>query len=134
MFESIPGVVQASAKKAVWCDSYYNTRVSTFTIEITILVNNWKNCVESYVYICSIGRGCIDEILAGVNNITEDITKEPETAGELVAFNFLLDKLESRVAFLEERLEYLRELYDLMGEYNIPIPPDDMTEYLGIQF
>lgn len=43
----------------------------------------------------------------------------------------MLDGLEGRVANLEERLEYLRELYDLMGEFNIPIPPDDMTEYLG---
>ncbi|XP_053624487.1 dynein axonemal heavy chain 6 isoform X1 [Plodia interpunctella] len=79
-----------------------------------------------------IGRDCIDEILAGIDNITEDITKEPETAGELVAFNFMMDGLEGRVVFLEERLEYLRELYDLMGEFNIPIPPDDMTEYLGL--
>lgn len=44
----------------------------------------------------------------------------------------MLDGLESRVAFLEERLEYLREMYDLMGEFNIAIPPDDMTEYLGM--
>lgn len=43
----------------------------------------------------------------------------------------MLDGLESRVVFLEERLEYLRELYDLMGEYNMPVPPDDMTDYLG---
>lgn len=52
----------------------------------------------------------------------------------MVAFNYMLDGLESRVAFLEERLEYLREMYDLMGEFNIPIPPDDMTEYLGLWF
>lgn len=35
------------------------------------------------------------------------------------------------MAVLEERLEYLRELYDLMGEFNIGIPPDDMNEFLG---
>lgn len=58
--------------------------------------------------------------------------REPETAAELVAYNFMMDGLEARVAFLEERLEYLRELYDLMGEYNIPISPDDMTDYLGM--
>ncbi|XP_026758308.2 dynein axonemal heavy chain 6 [Galleria mellonella] len=79
-----------------------------------------------------IGHDCIEEILNGIENITEDITKEPESAGELVAFHYMLDGLESRAAFLEDRLEYLRELYDLMGEFNIPIPPDDMTEYLGL--
>ncbi|KAI8430876.1 hypothetical protein MSG28_001009 [Choristoneura fumiferana] len=79
-----------------------------------------------------IGHACIEEILSGVDNINEDITKEPETAGELVEFNFMLDTLEGRVAFLEERLEYLRELYDLMGEFNMMIPPDDMTDYLGL--
>ncbi|XP_021206053.2 dynein axonemal heavy chain 6 isoform X1 [Bombyx mori] len=79
-----------------------------------------------------IGRECIDGILEGVENISGDITKDPETASELVAFNFMLDGLESRVAFLEERLEYLRELYDLMGEFNIPIPPEDMTQFLGL--
>lgn len=84
-----------------------------------------------YLYF-SIGRECIDGILEGVENISGDITKDPETASELVAFNFMLDGLESRVAFLEERLEYLRELYDLMGEFNIPIPPEDMTQFLGI--
>ncbi|XP_028179118.1 dynein heavy chain 6, axonemal [Ostrinia furnacalis] len=79
-----------------------------------------------------IGHDCIAEILSGIDNITEDISKEPETAGELVAFNFMMDGLEPRVVFLEERLEYLRELYDLMGEFNLPIPPDDMTDYLGL--
>ncbi|RVE44268.1 hypothetical protein evm_011063 [Chilo suppressalis] len=79
-----------------------------------------------------IGHDCIAEIVSGIENITEDITKEPESAGELVAFNFLMDGLELRVVYLEERLEYLRELYDLMGEFNIPIPPDDMTDYLGL--
>ncbi|VVC96959.1 unnamed protein product, partial [Leptidea sinapis] len=79
-----------------------------------------------------IGRTCIDEILAGIGYINDDISKEPETAGELVDYNFLLNGLEPRVAVLEERLEYLRELYDLMGEFNIVIPPDDMTDYLGL--
>ncbi|XP_063373463.1 dynein axonemal heavy chain 6 [Cydia amplana] len=79
-----------------------------------------------------IGRAAIDEIVAGAESINDDISKEPETAFELVQFNFMLDSLEGRLAYLEERLEYLRELYDLMGEFNIPIPADDMTEYLGL--
>lgn len=70
--------------------------------------------------------------MSGCEGINDEIGTEPESAGELVAYNAMLDGLESRVAFLEERLEYLRELYDLMGEFNMPIPPDDMTEYLGI--
>ncbi|PZC80020.1 hypothetical protein B5X24_HaOG215489 [Helicoverpa armigera] len=79
-----------------------------------------------------IGHSCIEEIVQGIENINDDIIKEPATAAELVEFNFMMDGLEARVAFLEERLEYLRELYDLMGEFNIPISPDDMTEYLGL--
>ncbi|CAH2103550.1 unnamed protein product [Euphydryas editha] len=79
-----------------------------------------------------IGHDCIEEILAGIESINNDISKEPESASELVAFNYLLDGLEGRVAALEERLEYLRELYDLMGEFNIGIPPDDMNEFLGL--
>ncbi|CAG5008078.1 unnamed protein product [Parnassius apollo] len=79
-----------------------------------------------------IGRLCIDEILEGIESISSDVGREPESAGELVAYNSLLDGLEGRVAALEERLEYLRELYDLMAEFNIPVPPDDMTEYLGL--
>ncbi|CAH0703556.1 unnamed protein product [Spodoptera exigua] len=79
-----------------------------------------------------IGHACIEEIVQGIENINNDIIKEPETAAELVAFNFMMDGLEARVAYLEERLEYLRELYDTMGEFNIPISPDDMTEYLGL--
>ncbi|XP_026730807.1 dynein heavy chain 6, axonemal [Trichoplusia ni] len=79
-----------------------------------------------------IGHNCIEEIVNGIENINDDIVREPETAAELVAYNFMMDGLEARVAFLEERLEYLRELYDLMGEYNIPISPDDMTDYLGL--
>lgn len=69
--------------------------------------------------------------MSGIESITEDISKDPETAAELVEFNFMLDSLEKRVAYLEERLDYLRELYDLMGEFNCPIPPDDMSEFLG---
>ncbi|KAJ8737210.1 hypothetical protein PYW07_000481 [Mythimna separata] len=79
-----------------------------------------------------IGHACIEEIVGGIENISEDVVKEPATAAELVAFNFLMDTFEPRVAYLEERLEYLRELYDLMGEFNIPISPDDMTDFLGL--
>ncbi|XP_050361252.1 dynein axonemal heavy chain 6 [Nymphalis io] len=79
-----------------------------------------------------IGHDCIEDILAGIESINNDISNDPESAGELVAFNYLLDGLESRVTRLEERLEYLRELYDLMGEFNIGIPPDDMNEFLGL--
>lgn len=68
----------------------------------------------------------------GMEEINEDISKEPESAFELVDFNFMLDTVSSRVDRLEDRLEYLRELYDLMGEFNCPIPPDDMNEYLGL--
>lgn len=81
-----------------------------------------------------IGHDCIEQILEGIESINNDISKEPETAGELVAFNSLLDGLEGRVTQLEERLEYLRELYDLMGEFNIGIPPDDMNEFLGMLY
>lgn len=69
--------------------------------------------------------------MEGIELINNDITREPETAAELIEFNFMMDSLEARVAYLEERLEYLRELYDVMGEFNIAIPPDDMTDYLG---
>lgn len=86
------------------------------------------------IFFVSIGHECIEEIVAGCKKINDDINIEPESASELVAYNSLLDGLESRVVSLEERLEYLRELYDLMGEFNMPIPPDDMTEYLGIAF
>lgn len=79
----------------------------------------------------SIGHDCIEAILEGIESLNNDISKEPESANDIVAYNYLLDGLESRVAHLEERLEYLRELYDLMGEFNIPIPPDDMNEFLG---
>ncbi|KAJ8737519.1 hypothetical protein PYW08_000114 [Mythimna loreyi] len=79
-----------------------------------------------------IGHACIEEIVGGIEIINEDVIKEPSTAAELVAFNFLMDTFEPRVAHLEERLEYLRELYDLMGEFNIPISPDDMTDFLGL--
>lgn len=83
-------------------------------------------------YFYSIGRDCIDEIMSGMEDINDDISKEPETASELVDFNFMLDGVSARVDRLEDRLEYLRELYDLMGEFNCPIPPDDMNEYLGL--
>lgn len=69
--------------------------------------------------------------MSGIKAVREDIDKEPETAAELVAFHFMLEDLEGRVAQLEDRLEYLRELYDMMAEFNMPVPPDDMTEYLG---
>ncbi|KAG7313008.1 hypothetical protein JYU34_000085 [Plutella xylostella] len=78
-----------------------------------------------------IGHECIEEIVSGIKAVREDIDKEPETAAELVAFHFMLEDLEGRVAQLEDRLEYLRELYDMMAEFNMPVPPDDMTEYLG---
>ncbi|KAJ2954382.1 hypothetical protein O0L34_g2646 [Tuta absoluta] len=79
-----------------------------------------------------IGRECLDEIFDGIRAISEDINQNPETAEELVNFNTMLDGVEARMTHLEDRLEYLRDLYDLMGEFNCPIPPDDMNDYLGM--
>lgn len=60
------------------------------------------------------------------------LLEEPVTTVEYVKYLEYLEESAAKADAMEERLDYCKELYDIMEEFSMPIPPDDMTNYLEL--
>lgn len=60
------------------------------------------------------------------------LEKDPVTTLEYVKFLEFIEAAQSRLDEMETELDYCKELYDIMEEFQIKIPFDDMKRYLGI--
>lgn len=58
--------------------------------------------------------------------------KEPLNTDEYVKFLEYLDASNAKMDDMEAILDYCKELYDIMEEFKIAVPFDDMTNYLGL--
>lgn len=54
----------------------------------------------------------------------------PVTTEDYVAYIKFVDQAQQSVDELESQLDYVKELYDTMEEFDFPIPQIDMADYL----
>ena len=54
------------------------------------------------------------------------------TTSDFVAYLRFLDEIQLIIEDMENELEYCKELYDIMEEYEVAIPSEDMSNYLGL--
>lgn len=55
---------------------------------------------------------------------------DPVSTDDFVMYIKFLDKVHTKIDSMETRLEYAKEIYDIMDEYHIPVPAEDMANYL----
>ncbi|KAL7297685.1 hypothetical protein TKK_0009351 [Trichogramma kaykai] len=84
------------------------------------------------VVLPKLGKKRVDALLKEAEDAIEFLGIDPVTTDDYVAFIKFVDKAQSKVDAMESELDYIKELYDIMGEYNIAVPPQDMSTYLGI--
>lgn len=60
------------------------------------------------------------------------LSTEPGATIDFVSFIEYIESANSKVDDMEAALEYCKELYDIMEEFEIPIPEIDLNNYLGV--
>ncbi|XP_015429803.1 PREDICTED: dynein heavy chain 6, axonemal, partial [Dufourea novaeangliae] len=79
-----------------------------------------------------LGKTRVDALLTQAIDSINYLESDPVTTEDYVAYITFVDKARETVDEMEAQLDYVKELYDLMEEFNFPIPSMDMANYLGI--
>ncbi|KAI4494191.1 hypothetical protein M0802_009060 [Mischocyttarus mexicanus] len=79
-----------------------------------------------------IGKSRVDGLLTQAIESLNYLQSEPVSTDDFVSYIQFVDKAQQKVDMMESQLDYVKELYDTMEEFQINVPPDDMANYLGI--
>ncbi|XP_048507335.1 dynein axonemal heavy chain 6 [Athalia rosae] len=80
----------------------------------------------------SIGKSKVDTVLTAAIDAINYLEIDPVSTEDFVAYIKFLDKAQHKIDSMETQLEYAKEIYDIMEEYQIPVPPEEVANYLGI--
>ncbi|XP_043266980.1 dynein axonemal heavy chain 6 [Venturia canescens] len=79
-----------------------------------------------------IGRSKVNALLSEAVEAITFLNSDPTSTDDYVNYIKFVDKAQQKVDNLEAQLDYVKELYDIMEEYEIPVSPEDIANYLGI--
>lgn len=68
----------------------------------------------------------MDDALEAIRFLNTD----PSSADDFVSYITFVDKAEQQVDRMESRLDYVKEIYDIMEEYQITVPAENIASYL----
>ncbi|XP_011495537.1 PREDICTED: dynein heavy chain 6, axonemal [Ceratosolen solmsi marchali] len=83
-------------------------------------------------FLPDLGKEKVDSLMTEARESIDYLNIKPVTTEEYVEYIKFIDRSSQKVDKMESMLDYVKELYDIMEEYKIPIPPDDMKNYLEI--
>ncbi|RZF48033.1 hypothetical protein LSTR_LSTR002099 [Laodelphax striatellus] len=73
-----------------------------------------------------LGKELIDALLAEGQDAAMYLEIEPRTTQDFVEYLDFLEKVSLRVEQMENELEYCRELYDIIEEFEVPCAPEEI--------
>ncbi|XP_043489610.1 dynein axonemal heavy chain 6 [Polistes fuscatus] len=79
-----------------------------------------------------IGKSRVNDLLSQAIESLHYLQSEPVSTDDFVSYIQFVDKAQHKVDMMENQLDYVKELYDTMEEFQINVPPDDIANYLGI--
>lgn len=82
--------------------------------------------------ITRIGKNEIDKLIEESDNMETSLNQQPVTTVDYVKYLEYLDDANTKLNDMENNLDYCKELYDIMEEFTIPVPDEDMSNYLGV--
>lgn len=74
----------------------------------------------------------MDRLAEAVDEAQQYMEREPTLTDEYVRFLEYMDASQAKMDDMEAELDYCKELYDIMEEFEIAVPYDDMANYLGL--
>ncbi|XP_066588945.1 dynein axonemal heavy chain 6 [Prorops nasuta] len=79
-----------------------------------------------------IGKSRVDALLSEALDAITYLESEPTSTDDYVSYIKFIDKAQQKVDLMEGQLDYVKELYDNMNEFNIQVAPEESANYLGI--
>ncbi|XP_031781103.1 dynein heavy chain 6, axonemal isoform X1 [Nasonia vitripennis] len=79
-----------------------------------------------------LGKLRVDALQEEATEAIDYLESDPVSTDDYVEYIKFVDRAQQKVDNMEAQLDYVKELYDIMEEYKIPVPTEDMTNYLGI--
>nr|XP_050848639.1 dynein axonemal heavy chain 6 [Vespula vulgaris] len=79
-----------------------------------------------------IGKSKVDNLLNEALESLSYLQSEPISTDDFVSYIKFIDTAQQKVDMMENQLDYIKELYDTMEEFQIKVPSDDMANYLSI--
>lgn len=75
------------------------------------------------------GKKRVDALLNEADEAINYLETNPVTTDDFVAYINFVDQAQNNVNRMETELEYVKEIYDIMEEYQIPVPAMDAVNY-----
>lgn len=79
-----------------------------------------------------IGRDKVNKLAQDVEEAQEYLVDEPQTTIEFVKYLEYIELAQAKADEMEAELDYCKELYDIMEEFQIAVSYDEMSNYLGL--
>lgn len=80
----------------------------------------------------AIGRDKVNKLTHDVEEAQQYLVDEPQTTVEFVKYLEYIELSQNKADEMEAELDYCKELYDIMEEFQIVVSYDEMSNYLGL--
>lgn len=81
-----------------------------------------------------LGKLRVDALQEEATEAIDYLESDPVSTDDYVEYIKFVDRAQQKVDNMEAQLDYVKELYDIMEEYKIPVTTEDMTNYLVISY
>lgn len=104
-------------------------RVDTGKLREEILPSPERCLQMIHDYLPVLVKSRMDKLIVFAQDASARLESKPSTTLEFVGFLTFLDKVQERIQGVEVELNVVKDLYDLVEEYNVPVPPEDAATY-----
>ncbi|XP_034941913.1 dynein heavy chain 6, axonemal [Chelonus insularis] len=78
-----------------------------------------------------IGKSKVEKLLNDAIDTETFLNSAPSTTDDFVAYISFIDEAQWKLDLMDNELEYVKELYEIMEEYNIPVSAIDVAQNLA---
>ena len=104
-------------------------KIDTLPLKNAILPSP-KKCrgiIDHYLPI--LARQRMDTLILFSQDASGRLEKKPTSTVEFVESLTFLDQIQEKIDNVELDMNVVKELYDLIEQYNVPVPPEDLATY-----
>lgn len=77
-----------------------------------------------------LGKKKVQDLMVEATEAVEFLAVDPVTTEDYVEYIKFVDAAQKMIDTMESELDYVKELYDIMEEYEFPVEKEDMANYL----
>jgi dynein heavy chain len=89
-----------------------------------------KRCLDAiHNFLPVLVKGRMDKLIAFAQDSSARLKSKPSTTLEFVGFLTFVDEVQEKIESVEAELNIIKDLYDLVEEYHVPVPPEDSATY-----